>query len=184
MQSLPEPVDVAFLAIPAEAAVQAVRDCARAGLKAVIVGSAGYAESLDAGGAERQARTGAHRRGSGHPHRRSQLQRHLQRASPLSIGFNTSHAKRQPPGGISIFSHSGALFDAMAGRLRMLGAGLSLFASAGNEADLSVLDYMEYAIGHAPTRGHRAADRLAGRRRAVPPRWRCRPRAAGKPSWR
>ena len=40
----------------------------------------------------------------------------------------------------------------MAGRLRMLGAGLSLFASAGNEADLSVLDYMEYAIGHAPTR--------------------------------
>ena len=71
---------------------------------------------------------------------------------PLSIGFNTSHAKRQPAGGISIFSHSGALFDAMAGRLRMLGAGLSLFASAGNEADLSVLDYMEYAIGHAPTR--------------------------------
>ena len=71
---------------------------------------------------------------------------------PVSIGFNTSHAKRQPPGGISIFSHSGALFDAMAGRLAMLGAGLSLFASAGNEADLSVLDYMEYAIGHAPTR--------------------------------
>src|SRR6476659_5742074 len=50
----PEPIDTAFLAIPAEAAVQAVRDCARAGLKAVIVGSAGYAESLDAGGAERQ----------------------------------------------------------------------------------------------------------------------------------
>src|SRR3954453_7509486 len=71
---------------------------------------------------------------------------------PLSISFNTSHAKRQPPGGISIFSHSGALFDAMAGRLALLGAGLSLFASAGNEADMSVLDYMEYGIGHAPTR--------------------------------
>ena len=68
------------------------------------------------------------------------------------MGFNTSHAKRQRPGGISIFSHSGALFDAMAGRLAMLGAGLSLFASAGNEADMSVLDYMEYGIGHAPTR--------------------------------
>src|SRR6202044_1737597 len=39
-----------------------------------------------------------------------------------------------------------------AGRLAMLGAGLSLFASAGNEADLSVLDYMEYALTHAPTR--------------------------------
>src|ERR1700688_3540274 len=41
LAALPEPVDTAFLAIPAEAAAQAVRDCARAGMKAVIVGSAG-----------------------------------------------------------------------------------------------------------------------------------------------
>ena len=152
LASVPEQVDTAFLAIPAEAAVQAVRDCAAAGLKAVIVGSAGYAESLDAGGAERQR----------------DLQRVADEAGirivgpncngiynahhPVSVGFNTSHAKRQTPGGISIFSHSGALFDAMAGRLKMLGAGLSLFASAGNEADMSVLDYMEYGIGHAQTR--------------------------------
>ena len=152
LASVPEQVDTAFLAIPAEAAVQAVRDCAAAGLKAVIVGSAGYAESLDAGGAERQR----------------DLQRVAEEAGirivgpncngiynahhPVSVGFNTSHAKRQTPGGISIFSHSGALFDAMAGRLKMLGAGLSLFASAGNEADMSVLDYMEYGIGHAQTR--------------------------------
>lgn len=152
LASVPEQIDVAFLAIPAEAAVQAVRDAARAGLKAVIVGSAGYAESLDAGGAERQEELARIAREEGirivGPNCNGIYNAHL----PLSIGFNTSHAKRQPAGGISIFSHSGALFDAMAGRLRMLGAGLSLFASAGNEADLSVLDYMEYAIGHAPTR--------------------------------
>ena len=152
LSAVPEQVDAAFLAIPAEAAVQAVRDCARAGLKAAIVGSAGYAESLDAGGAERQRElqriageegiriVGPNCNGIYNAHH------------PLSIGFNTAHAKRQKPGGISIFSHSGALFDAMAGRLGMIGAGLSLFASAGNEADMSVLDYMEYAIGHAPTR--------------------------------
>lgn len=151
LSALPEPVDVAFLSIPAEAAVQAVRDCARLGMKAVIVGSAGYAESLDAGGAERQralqriaAEEGIRIVG---PNCNGIYNAHF----PVSIGFNTAHAKRQPPGGIAIFSHSGALFDAMAGRLAMLGAGLSLFASAGNEADLSVLDYMEYAIGHAPT---------------------------------
>ena len=152
LAALPEPVDVAFLAIPAEAAVQAVRDCARAGLAAAIVGSAGYAESLEAGGAERQADLARVAAEEGirivGPNCNGIYNAHL----PLSIGFNTSHAKRQPAGGISIFSHSGALFDAMAGRLRMLGAGLSLFASAGNEADLSVPDYMEYAIGHAPTR--------------------------------
>jgi acetate---CoA ligase (ADP-forming) len=152
LSSLPQPVDIAFLAIPAEAAVQAVRDCARAGMKAVIVGSAGYAESLDAGGAERQREL-----------RRVALEEGIRIVGPncngvynahhpLSVGFNTSHAKRQLPGGISIFSHSGALFDAMAGRLSMLQAGLSLFASAGNEADMSVLDYMEYGLSHAPTR--------------------------------
>ena len=152
LTAVPQQVDTAFLAIPAEAAVQAVRDCARAGLKAVIVGSAGYAESLDAGGAERQRELQriAHQEGIRivGPNCNGVYNAHL----PLSVGFNTSHAKRQTPGGISIFSHSGALFDAMAGRLRMLGAGLSLFASAGNEADMSVLDYMEYGIGHAPTR--------------------------------
>lgn len=147
-----EQVDVAFLAIPAESAVQAVRDCARAGLKAVIVGSAGYAESLDAGGAERQrelqriaAEEGIRIVG---PNCNGIYNAH----HPISIGFNTSHAKRHRLGGVSIFSHSGALFDAMAGRLAAAGGGLSLFASAGNEADMSVLDYMEYAIGHAPTK--------------------------------
>ena len=152
LASVPEPLDVAFLAIPAEAAVQAVRDCARAGLKAVIVGSAGYAESLDAGGAARQRElqriaseegiriVGPNCNGIYNAHH------------PVSIGFNTSHAKRQKLGGVSIFSHSGALFDAMAGRLAMVGEGLSLFASAGNEADMSVLDYMEYAITHEPTK--------------------------------
>ncbi|HUB46998.1 MAG TPA: CoA-binding protein, partial [Acetobacteraceae bacterium] len=152
LASIPEPIDVAFLAIPADSALQTVRDCAAAGLTAAIVGSAGYAESLDAGGAERQADLARIAAESGirivGPNCNGIYNAHL----PLSIGFNTSHAKRQPAGGISIFSHSGALFDAMAGRLRMLGAGLSLFASAGNEADFSVLDYMEYAITHAPTR--------------------------------
>jgi acetate---CoA ligase (ADP-forming) len=151
LASVPRQVDVAFLAIPAEAAVQAVRDCAAAGVKAAIVGSAGYAESLDAAGAERQEELARIAREAGirivGPNCNGIYNAH----HPVSVGFNTSHAKRQPSGGISIFSHSGALFDAMAGRLGMLGAGLSLFASAGNEADLSVLDYMEYAIGHDPT---------------------------------
>ena len=152
LAAVPEQVDVAFLAIPAEAAVQAVRDCARAGLKAVIVGSAGYAESLDAGGAERQRELQRIAEQEGirivGPNCNGIYNAH----HPVSIGFNTSHAKRQKPGGVSIFSHSGALFDAMAGRLTMAGEGLSLFASAGNEADMSVLDYMEYAITHAPTK--------------------------------
>jgi len=152
LASVPGHVDVAFLAIPAEATLQAVRDCAAAGVKAVIVGSAGYAESLDAAGTERQQELARIAKEAGirivGPNCNGVYNAH----HPVSVGFNTSHAKRQPSGGISIFSHSGALFEAMTGRLAMLGAGLSLFASTGNEADLSVLDYMEYAIAHEATR--------------------------------
>ena len=152
LASVPEQVDTAFLAIPAEATIQAVRDCAKAGLKAVIVGSAGYAESLDAGGAERQRELQRIANEEGirivGPNCNGIYNAH----HPLSVGFNTAHAKRQKPGGVSIFSHSGALFDAMAGRLAMAGGGLSLFASAGNEADFSVLDYMKYGIAHEPTK--------------------------------
>ena len=168
LADVPEPVDVAFLAIPAEAAVQAVRDCARAGLKAVIVGSAGYAESLDAGGAERQRELQRIAEAEGirivGPNCNGIYNAH----HPVSIGFNTSHAKRQKPGGVSIFSHSGALFDAMAGRLAMVGEGLSLFASAGNEADMSVLDYMEYAHHARADQSDRSADRQPGGRPTLP----------------
>ena len=150
--SVPEPVDAVFLAVPAEATLQALRDCAKAGVKIAIVGSAGYAESLDAGGAERQRALQAIATEAGirivGPNCNGIYNAH----HPVSIGFNTSHAKRLTPGGVAIFSHSGALFDAMTGRLAMAGGGISLFASAGNEADLSVLDYMDYAISHAPTK--------------------------------
>src|ERR1700744_4366841 len=109
LASVPEPVDTAFLAIPAEAAVQAVRDCARAGLKAVIVGSAGYAESLDAGGAERQRELQRIAEQEGirivGPNCNGIYNAH----HPVSIGCNTSHARRQTPGGVAIFSHSGSL---------------------------------------------------------------------------
>ena len=93
---VPDTVDVAFLAIPAEAAVQAVRDCARAGLKAVIVGSAGYAESLDAGGAERQRelRRAADEEGIRivGPNCNGIYNAH----HPVSIGFNTKLGSPNP----------------------------------------------------------------------------------------
>src|SRR5258708_24372858 len=42
LADIAEPGDVAFLAIPAEAAVQAVRDCGRAGVETALVASRGY----------------------------------------------------------------------------------------------------------------------------------------------
>ncbi|MBV9511326.1 MAG: acetate--CoA ligase family protein [Caulobacteraceae bacterium] len=150
--ALPEPVDVAFLAVPAAATVEAAEQCAARGVRSIVVGAAGFAEDGDEAGVARQAALARLARESGmrivgpncnglyNPHHR------------FSLGFNTGHEQRLVPGGVALLSHSGALFEAMARRIEALGAGLSLFISLGNEADLDVLQLMESQIANPATR--------------------------------
>jgi acetate---CoA ligase (ADP-forming) len=149
--ALPEPVDLALMAIPAEATAEAVRECARAGVKVAILGSAGYAESGPEG-AERQRDLAEIASREGIRIVGPNCNGIYNATIGLAVGFNTAHARRLTAGDVAILSHSGALFDTMAGRLTALGAGLSVFVSAGNEVDLDLLDYLEYVIEDAATR--------------------------------
>ncbi|MBV9842918.1 MAG: acetate--CoA ligase family protein [Sphingomonadaceae bacterium] len=151
VDALPHGIDLAFLAVPAEATPDAVRACAAAGMRAVIVGSAGYAESGPEGAA-RQAEIAAIAQARGMRVVGPNCNGLYNARLPVSVGFNVGHALRITPGDVAILSHSGALFDVFARRLMDFGAGLSLFVSAGNEADLNVLDYLEYCIADEATR--------------------------------
>ncbi len=150
MASLPVAPDVAFMAVPAAYTAAAVRDCAAAGVKVAIVGSAGFAESGSAGAAlqaelvEVAAQSGIRLVGPNCNGVYSATHR-------LALGFNTGHSKSIRAGNVALVSHSGALFDTMAAMLTRLGAGLSFFVSAGNEADLDLLDYVEYALADPAT---------------------------------
>lgn len=137
--------DLLFLAAPAQACVALASQAAEAGVKAVIVGAAGFAESGDEGGALQQQladlarRTGLMIVG---PNCNGIYNAHAR----LALGFNAGHGRAWPVGGIALLSHSGALFDALARAIGRFGGGLSLFVSAGNEVDLDVLDYMDHAL--------------------------------------
>lgn len=148
---LPYGIDLAFLAIPAEATPDAVRACAAVGIKGVIVGSSGFAESGEAGAA-RQAEIAAIAQATGMHVVGPNCNGLYNAGLPVSVGFNMGHALTITPGDVAILSHSGALFDVFARRLMADGAGLSLFVSAGNEACLDVLEYLDYCIGHDATR--------------------------------
>lgn len=145
------PVDIAFLAIPASATLAAVQDCAAAGVGAVIIGSSGYAESGEQGKALQEElahlakATGIRLIG---PNCNGIYSAH----AGLSLGFNSGHGLAIPAGDVAIISHSGALFDVFARRLIQYGAGLSFFVSAGNEVDLGMHDYLDYAIEDPNTR--------------------------------
>lgn len=138
------PVDLAVIAVPAEQVLAVVRQCADAGVAAVIVVSAGFAED----GPEGETRQGELLRTA-----RAEGIRVL---GPNSFGLinndpqvslNASLSPRVPPAGsFGLFAQSGALGIAVLASAERRGLGISTFASAGNRVDISGNDLMQYWI--------------------------------------
>lgn len=149
--ALPEAPDVAYVLVPADAAVAATRQLAERGTPYVIVSAAGFAESGTADGLRREqelrdiaAATGTRIIG---PNCNGIYSAHHR----ASIGFNTAHGLQHRPGGVAILSHSGALFSTIMLRAKEQGMGLSAFVSVGNESDLTIVDYFEHFVADADT---------------------------------
>ena len=136
------PVDLAVLAVPAERVPEAVADCGEHGVQGVVVLAAGYAES-GAAGRERQRALVRQVRSYG-----------MRLIGPNAFGIintgpavrlNASLAPDPPQGGrIGLFTQSGAIGIALLAGLHRRGAGLSSFISAGNRADVSGNDFLQY----------------------------------------
>jgi acetyltransferase len=142
------PVDLAVLALPAASVLPALKDCVRAGVAAAVVISAGFRES----GPEGRAREAELRAWL-----RDQPIRVL---GPNCLGWirpsrqlNVTFAPGMPPpGGIAFISHSGALATAILDWARDRNTGFSLFASLGNQADLTEADLLRAAAEDEETR--------------------------------
>lgn len=145
-------VDCAMLAIPAERIVEAVRDCAAAGVSTVIVAAVGFAEMGTDEGRRRQDEILSIARMHNLRLFGPNTNGIFNASHHFSFGSNTSHGEPMEPGVISVVSHSGALFNHFARRLRQLGTGLSKFAPVGNEVDITMLDVLEYYIDDPFTR--------------------------------
>ena len=137
---LPEPVELAVIALPAESVVEVARECGAAGVRALVVLSAGFAE-IGPLGRDRQAELLAVCRASG-----------MRLIGPnclgvlnTAVGLNASFAPVAPPAGTVAFaSQSGAFGIAAIAEAARRGLGLSAFVSTGNKADLSGNDLLRY----------------------------------------
>ncbi|MFI6263909.1 GNAT family N-acetyltransferase [Micromonospora sp. NPDC051006] len=136
------PVDLAVVAVPPEAAPTVVADAAAAGVHGLVVISAGFAEAGAAGAAAQRALVrAAHAAG-------------MRVVGPNCLGvantdpavrLNATLAPRLPPAGrVGIFSQSGAFGVALLAEADRRGLGLSSFVSAGNRADVSGNDLLQY----------------------------------------
>jgi acetate---CoA ligase (ADP-forming) len=138
----PGPVDLGVVVVPAESVLEVARDCATKGVRALVVISAGFGETGEEG-MQRQRDLLAICRESG-----------MRMIGPNCMGImntgaevwlNASFAPDFPPGGhVGFMSQSGALGLAVIDYARELGLGLSTFASAGNKADISGNDLIQY----------------------------------------
>lgn len=142
VRDLPEPVDLAVIVVPRDAVLGVVDDCAARGVRAVLIITAGFAETNSAG-RELQQRLVEKVRGYG-----------MRSIGPNCLGLlntdpdvrlNASFSPVFPPAGrVAMSSQSGALGLAILAAAQRLGLGLSTFVSVGNKADVSGNDLLQY----------------------------------------
>jgi acyl-CoA synthetase (NDP forming) len=117
-----------------------------------VVASTGFVETGTDEGRERQAQLLAAARAGGVRLVGPNTNGVYNASARLALGYNTSFGDPLNPGPVSIAAHSGALFNSIAPRLRRYGVGLSKFVPVGNEADLDMLDFLEFFIADDDTR--------------------------------
>ncbi len=142
VSEIPGEVDVAIVAVPANAVQDVVLDCAAKGVHGLVVISSGFAETGDEG-RQRQRRLVGLSRSYG-----------LRLIGPNALGvintdpevqINASLSSVMPPRGrAGFFCQSGALGTAILENVQNRGLGLSTFVSAGNRADVSGNDLLQY----------------------------------------
>jgi len=139
ISQIPDPVDLAYLLIPAAGVPEALRACGERGLRAAIIGAGGFRETGPIGAAlESECSQIAQSYG-------------MRLIGPNSIGLIDTHlplnATFLPPpgplaGDVAFISHSGATCAAVIDWARGQGFGMSRLISLGNQADVNEADVL------------------------------------------
>jgi acyl-CoA synthetase (NDP forming) len=146
LDALPEPPDVAWIGLPAAKAADAIVACGRARVPFAVVLGAGFAETGESGAAA-QARLVECARRAG-----------VRLLGPNTVGFvngwdrvaltfsTVGNLDALAPGPVAVLSQSGGLGGCLVDRAADRGLGVGLFVSTGNEADLSLADYLDWLV--------------------------------------
>jgi acetyl coenzyme A synthetase (ADP forming)-like protein len=140
VSDVPDAIDLAVLAVPSEAVFEAVSDCAAAGVKSVVVLTAGFGEvSREGAKAEAALRDLARANGM------RLVGPNCVGIANTATGLNATFSTWAPnPGTVAMQTQSGAVGIALIERSRRDGIGVSSFVSVGNRADVSGNDLLEY----------------------------------------
>lgn len=141
LNEVPRPVDLAIIVVPGERVPDAMRECIGAGIQAAVIITAGFGEA----GAEGKALE-------------QEVLSIVQSAGVRFVGPNTMGvfsaypspvqalmtAQEFKAGAVAIVTQSGNLGTSISYRFLRRDIGISRLISSGNEADLTIEDYLDY----------------------------------------
>ncbi len=139
LATIPDPVDLAVLLIPAQFAPQTLKVCGQRGIRAAIIASGGFRETDEAGAALEAECL------------RIAQQYEMRLIGPNCIGLLDTHLPLDTTflpspgpnaGNIAFISHSGAICAALIDWSFGQGFGFSRLVSLGNQADVSETDML------------------------------------------
>jgi acetyl coenzyme A synthetase (ADP forming)-like protein len=139
IEQYPDKVDLSLIAVQAPLVTDATISSIKAGAKAIVVTSSGFAECGSEGAAIQQQIS------------KLCADAHVHLLGPNCFGLintsnclNASFAKNLPKsGGISVLSQSGSLCTALLEWASIHGLGIAKVVSLGNKADLNEVDFLE-----------------------------------------
>ena len=142
VRDVPDDVDLAIVAVPADAVAAVVRECIAKRVRGLVIVSGGFADA-GAPGRARLAEVVALAREGG-----------LRLIGPNAMGIvntdpavslHATFANGHPqPGRVGIFSQSGALAGTVLSEVGRRSLGISTFVSIGDRADVSGNDLLQY----------------------------------------
>ncbi len=146
---LPKGVDLAVVVVPASIAVRAVEDCGRAGVRAAMVVSSGFAEA-GPGGMKLQEELRAVARRHRLPVLGPNVEgfvNYVDRVAP----YGTTPPPDPIAGGVSVISQSGTVAWTMGQMASDRGLGLRIILGVGNEAVIGLGDMLAWAAADRHT---------------------------------
>ena len=153
IEAVPEPVDLAVLAVAAADVTPMLRRCHARGISAAIVYAAGFAEA-GGEGARLQDELEAFVSESGMavagPNCMGFANLNTQAHTAFASVFKTAPAQ-EGPGSVSLLTQSGNVCAAVYAIARRLGLPFSHFINTGNEACLDFSQYLEYLAADPQT---------------------------------
>ncbi|MBN9108356.1 MAG: acetate--CoA ligase family protein [Pseudonocardia sp.] len=151
LTDLPHVPDLVCVSLPAAASVEAVRDCVRLGVPAVIVFASGFGEAGPGGKALeadlREAVAGSSTVLCG-PNTIGLVNAHLPMAATFSQAVDVAGLV---PAGTTLIAQSGAVAGSLVSRELAEGYGIGDWVTVGNQATLDVADYLSYYAARKST---------------------------------